>query len=123
MLFLFTLMLLPILAQDSAAAADLNPLAPWASLTSTGACIGLLIWLITKGFPNMLEKHEKVQAETRGHFERILTNIDTSRTMSARDGHEAARHLSTAIEKNADSVRDNTKAMDSLTQKMVFNRT
>lgn len=92
-------------------------LASWANLTATGIIGALLVWIITKAFPTMLARHDKVQEETRQHFERILTNVDTSRALSAREGHDAAKELSKSIERSTEEVRQNTSAIERLTTK------
>ena len=89
----------------------------WANLGATGIIGALLVWIITKAFPTMLERHDKVQEETRQHFERILTNVDTSRALSAHEGHEAAKELSKSIERSSECVRQNTSAVEKLTNK------
>ena len=95
-----------------------DELSSWANLTATGIIGALLVWIITRAFPTMLERHDIVQEQTRAHFERILVNVDTSRAATAREGHEAAKHLSFAIEKSAETVRQNTSAVEKLTGKL-----
>lgn len=92
-------------------------LASWANLSATAIIGALLVWIITKAFPTMLERHDKVQEETRLHFERILTNVDTSRATSAREGHEAAKELSRSIDRNNTCIQQNTSAVEKLTVK------
>jgi hypothetical protein len=94
-------------------------LASWANLTATGIIGMLLVWIITKAFPQMLERHDAVQLETRGHFERVLNSIDSSRATSAKEGHDAAKQLSVAIDRSTEGVRENTKAVDGLTQQVI----
>lgn len=89
----------------------------WANLGATGIIGALLVWIITKAFPTMLERHDKVQEETRQHFERILTNVDTSRVLSAKEGHDAAKELSKSIDRSSECVRLNTSAVEKLTDK------
>lgn len=92
-------------------------LTSWANLTATGIIGALLVWIITNAFPKMLERHDKVQEETRQHFERVLTSVDTSRAASAREGHDAAKELSKSIERSNETIRQNTSAVEKLTTK------
>lgn len=89
----------------------------WANLTATGIIGALLVWVITKAFPTMLERHDKVQEETRLHFERILTSVDATWAEAAKEGHAAAKELARSIETSTDSIRRNTSAVEQLTNK------
>lgn len=92
-------------------------LSSWANLSATAIIGALLVWIITKAFPTMLERHDKVQEETRLHFERRLEILDTNRANSAREGHEAAKELSKSIERSSETIRQNTSAVEKLTTK------
>lgn len=92
--------------------------ASWANLSATALIGALLVWIITKAFPKMLDRHDTVQEQTRAHFERILTNIETSRSTAAREGHDAAKQLAGSISTSNEAVRENTRAIDGLSQKI-----
>jgi uncharacterized membrane protein YhiD involved in acid resistance len=108
-----------------------NPsLTQYANLTATGIVCALLVWLITKAFPAMFERHDQIQQatmsrfelinkDTKDHFERILTNIDQNRTKSAQEGHDAAKHLSRSIDESTVCIKDNTRAVEELARKVV----
>jgi hypothetical protein len=100
---------LQLFAQATPASAD--PLVNWANLTATAAMIGLMTWLITKGMPSLLDRHDKAQEASRAHFESILNKIDERREHAAREGHDAAKTLATAIDKQCDTLVENTYAI------------
>lgn len=102
----------------STATAASESLPSWANLTATGIIALLLVWIITKAFPAMLERHDTVQQTTREHFERILNNIDASRAISAKEGHDAARELGSAIDKSTEMIRQNTHAVEGLSHRL-----
>lgn len=97
-----------------AQAADADPIATWGNLTATAAMIGLMTWLITKGMPSLLDRHDKALETTRSHFEEILNRIDSRREIAAREGHDAAKTLATAIDKQCDTLSENTFAIREL---------
>lgn len=103
---------------------------PYINLGATGAVCSLLIWLITKAFPAMFERHDQIQQntisrfetvtkETRDHFEDILTKIDNTRSVAAKEGHDAAKQLSTAIAASTECTKDNTRAVEGLARRIV----
>lgn len=94
-----------------AVTANQDPLAAWANLTATAAMICLMAWLITKGMPSLLDRHDKAQEASRAHFESILNKVDERRESAAREGHEAAKTLATAIDKQCDTLVENTYAI------------
>tara|TARA_R110000822_G_scaffold98088_3_gene222062 strand:+ start:2020 stop:2364 length:345 start_codon:yes stop_codon:yes gene_type:complete len=95
-----------------------DSISSWANLTATGVICALLVWIITKAFPAMLERHDKVQEETRMHNERRIEVIDANRAASAREGHEAAKELSKSIQAGNETIRQNTFAVEKLTAKI-----
>ena len=98
-----------LLAQAAAVSSD--PLATWANITATAAMIWLTAWLITKGMPSLLDRHDKAQEAARTHFETILNKVDERRESSAREGHEAAKTLANAIDKQCGILTENTYAI------------
>ena len=94
-----------------AVTASQDPLAAWANLTATAAMICLMAWLITKGMPSLLDRHDKAQEASRAHFESILNKVDERRESAAREGHEAAKTLAAAIDKQCDTLVENTYAI------------
>jgi len=110
-------------------AVEVGNIASWTNLSATCIIGALLVWVITKAFPALLERHDTtlqhalnrhdtVLQAARDQFEGILKNIDTSRATSAREGHEAAKQLSVAIDRSSESVRENTIAVHGLTEKV-----
>lgn len=97
-----------------AQASEADPIATWGNLTATAAMIGLMTWLITKGMPSLLDRHDKVMEATRAHFEEVLNKIDSRRETAAREGHDAAKVLATAIDKQCDTLSENTFAIREL---------
>jgi hypothetical protein len=100
---------------QAAPAAAVDTMAPWAQLTGTAAIIMLFVWLVTKGMPALLDRHDKVQLETRTHFESIIEKIDTRRELSAREGHDAAKYLADSITQQGGKLMENTEALRTLT--------
>lgn len=88
-----------------------DAMAPWAQLTGTAAIIMLFVWLVTKGMPAMLERHDKIQSETTSRFEAIIDKIDKRRESSEKEGHDAARYLGDAIAKQGVTLTENTEAL------------
>lgn len=102
------------LLQLSDALPVVDPISGWANLTATGAMMALLVWVVTKAFPKMLDRHDEAQLEARNHFEKILNKVedgaaarDQLRLAATKDGHDAARKL-------ADQIAINTQAVQRL---------
>jgi len=92
---------------------NITDLAPWAQMTATGVVLAMFVWMITKWFPQLLERHDAAQEKTREHFERILDKIETNREkenagrhQTAKDGHDAAKALSHAVENNTTAINN-----------------
>jgi hypothetical protein len=92
----------------------IDHLAPWGQMTASAVMLAMFVWMITKWFPQLLERHDVTQERTREHFEKILDKIEANREkenaqrfQAAKEGHDAAKALSHAIE-------DNTSAINSL---------
>ena len=92
---------------------SITDLAPWAQMTATGVVLAMFVWMITKWFPQLLDRHDIAQEKTREHFERILDKIEGNREkenvqryQAAKDGHDAAKHLSHAIECNTQAINN-----------------
>ena len=98
----------------------IDHLAPWGQMTATAVMLAMFVWMITKWFPQLLDRHDSTQLQTREHFEKILDKIEANREkenaqrfITAKDGHEAAVALSHAIENNTsaiNSLRNSVKA-------------
>jgi len=52
------------LAQAAEAVAA-NDLTSWGQITATGAIIALVIWLVTRGLPNMMSEHRSEMKDVR----------------------------------------------------------
>ena len=113
-----------LLAQASPASAPLG-LDQWTNMGTTGVCIALLVWIITKAHPQMLEKNEAkhVEArqqsdakhlEARQHFEMILNKIEDRRAEATREGHDAAKQLSISLREQNEAIHENTVALNEL---------
>lgn len=98
-----------------------SPLQPnsWTDLGALTFLGSLLVWLITVGFPKLMDKHEAAMEKTVDRFDAVITKLDVTRATAAREGHEAAKQLSTAIDHSSDCVKDNTRAVESLTKLVV----
>lgn len=77
----------------------------------TGVIFTLFVWMITKAFPGLLEKHEAVQQGIRNEFTQTLTTINNERKETAKEGHQAAEKLSVAIEHQAESLTEQNKSL------------
>lgn len=111
------------LLADAVPAGDV--ISPWANLTATGAIIALLVWVVTRAFPSIIERYDETlerqdvaQVEARNHFERILMRVednakerDAMRLAATKDGHDAARQL-------AQQIGQNTTAVERLSDRM-----
>jgi hypothetical protein len=74
----------------------------------------LLIWMITKAFPALLERSDRKQEEALTRFEGLIYKIESNRVVAAKDGHDAARALSKAIEEQCEAIRGNSQSLDRL---------
>lgn len=93
----------------------IDALAGWSNLTSSAAIITLVIWLVTKGMPSLLDRHDRVENESRKHYEMILERIDERRVIAAKEGHDAASRLSESIDRTRMTLAENTDAVRHLT--------
>lgn len=114
------------IAQAAATGSDFTG---WSNLTATSAIIGIVVWLVTKGFPGLLERHDRAQAEARvqyekaqtdarEHFEKILDKIETRRGEAAKDGHDAARKLAEAVSAQVGAIDRNSAALAHLAEEV-----
>lgn len=85
-------------------------LSPWATWTSNGSLVAIVIYLVTKGIPSLIEKFTQTSKEERNKFGEILTEQrnDFKEEMRAeRDlQNETTRRCHSAIEKMADNVQN-----------------
>lgn len=97
----------------------------WLNASATALVGGLLVWIITKAFPSMMDRHDKIQEATIArfeklnqtnidHFERVINGIDGTRAIAAKEGHDAAKMLSQSIANNTECIKDNTRAVQDL---------
>jgi flagellar biosynthesis/type III secretory pathway M-ring protein FliF/YscJ len=96
-------------------ATSVDSFSAWSNLTASAAIILLVLWLVTKGLPFLLDRHDKAQSESRAHFELILERIDERRFTSAKDGHDAASKLAESIDRQRAVLAENTEAIRNLT--------
>lgn len=59
-------------AAEATTAADFTS---WGQLTATGAVIGLVIWLVTRGFPHMMSEHRSEMKEVRDWHEEEVSKV------------------------------------------------
>jgi hypothetical protein len=83
-----------------------------------GLSAGLLIWMITKAFPAVLERNESNHIEARQHFEKILDKIEANRAVAAKDGHDAARKIGDVLQEQVGAIRGNTESINRLTDQV-----
>lgn len=90
---------------------SIDHIAPWGQMTATAVMLAMFVWMITKWFPQLLDRHDIAQEKTREHFEKILDKIESSREkenaqrfQAAKDGHDAAKALSHAIDGNTQAI-------------------
>lgn len=69
----------------------------WASMGATGVCLTLLVWLITKGYPSLMERHDKSLRDVHDRFEKTQERVMV------------------ALQKQTDVVRELTDAVRDLT--------
>lgn len=90
----------------------LQELAPLGNLTAVGCLIVLVVWMMTRGFPKLLDRHDiamqrkDTDASTeRAAFRAVLDRQADVREVSARSGHEAAHALAESIRDLSEEVR------------------
>lgn len=60
---------------QAAQAAQANDITSWGQITATGAIIALVIWLVTRGLPNMMTEHRAEMREVRGWHEEEVGKV------------------------------------------------
>lgn len=90
-----------LLATDN----GLSNLAPIANITAVGALIVMVIWMVTRGFPRLLERSDGVHAASRGEFLAALDRQNESRSAAARSGHEVAARMELDLQAMAAELR------------------
>lgn len=90
----------------------------WKDFGSTTLLAGVIVWMATKAFPQLLKRHDDAQESARNHFEKILNDIEDSRSRAAREGHEAAQSLAKALQENSKAIHENSTTMNSLQHQM-----
>ncbi len=83
-----------------------------------GLSAGLLIWMITKAFPAVLDRNESNHVEARQHFEKILDKIEANRAIAAKDGHDAARKIGDVLHEQVGAIQGNTESINRLTDQV-----
>lgn len=71
----------------------LSVYAPLANITAVGCLILMVLWMVTRGFPKLLERSDKAHADGRREFLAALDKQTESRSMSAAAGHEVASRM------------------------------
>lgn len=66
---------------------------PLANLTAVGALIGLVIWMVTRGFPALLDRADDAQTEARQEFLAALDRQTDQRAEAVRSGHALGSRL------------------------------
>ena len=70
----------------------------WANLTAVGALIVVVLYLITKGLPSMLEKFAAILQEQRNDYREEMRLHREETSALVKDGHVAIDKLATNIQ-------------------------
>lgn len=85
-------------------------LSPWATWTSNGSLVAIVIYLVTKGIPSLIEKFTQNSREERNKFSEILTDQrnDFKAEMAAEreEQKETNMRCHSAIEKMSDNIQN-----------------
>lgn len=79
----------------------LDTFAPVANLTAVGALIWLVVWMVTKGFPRILERSEVSNATARQEYLAALDRQTEQRAEAAASGHQVAAEMQRDMSKMA----------------------
>lgn len=93
----------------------LSELAEWKDLIESGVLGFILWWIVAKVYPksqranqeaieSIVNKHDKAMRESRIEFHQVIRDIESSRREAAREGHEAAKNLTTSIDRNSEAI-------------------
>ena len=84
---------------------DMNGLAPWAELGAVGCLIVTVLWLVTKGFPAIVDRFTIEAATQRQEFrEELKEHRDQSREL-AESGHAAVHRLADSFDELKDELK------------------
>lgn len=83
----------------------LSFLAPLANLTAVGALIVVVVWMVTRGFPRLLERSDASHSAARGEFLAALDKQTDSRSLAAKSGHEVAARMELDLQAMAAELR------------------
>lgn len=89
------------------------------SIFQYGAPAAILFWVIKFAFPSLLDRNDKNQTAAREHFEKILDKIEANRSVTAKDGHDAARKIGEVLHEQCNAIRGNTESINRLTDQVV----
>lgn len=91
---------------------EMTEIAPWAELGAVGCLIVTVLWMVTKGFPQLVERFTAETTAQRAEFREELKlhreDLREHRVQSrelAESGHEAVKRLSESM----DDLRDELK--------------
>lgn len=84
---------------------DMDGLAPWAELGAVGCLIVTVLWLVTKGFPAIVERFTAEAATCRKEFrEELKEHREQSRAL-AESGHNAVNRLADSFDDLKDELK------------------
>lgn len=84
----------------------------WQNLSAVAAVVGMMVWGITKGVPNLIESFREEMATQRREFRDDLAAHRQQSAELAKSGHQAVERLAAAIENMADEVHDMKRTDD-----------
>ena len=94
----------------------------WQELTATMAILGVFVWGITKGLPNLIAKFAEESEQQRKAFTSALHDQRAEFRDDLRDTREQSRELATsghaAVEHVTGAVKQVTQAVEQLSQKV-----
>ena len=83
----------------------LESFGPLANLTAVGALIGLVVWMVTRGFPAILQRSDELHAGARQEFLTALDRQSDQRSEAAASGHRVAAQMQADLSNMAAELR------------------
>ncbi len=84
---------------------QMTEIAPWAELGAVGCLIVTVLWLVTKGFPAVVERFTIEAASCRKEFrEELKEHREQSRAL-AESGHSAVNRLADSFDELKNELR------------------
>ena len=98
-----------LFAQQATEAGDI-----FSKIMNFGVPTAILFWVMKFAFPSLLDRNDKNQLVTHERFERIIDKMETNRSATAKDGHDAARNIGDALQDQCSAIRGNTESINRL---------